>query len=53
VRGVDLLEVVDVDQDERERPLMALGSPCLGTQLLVEGAMVGQVRQLIARWRGA
>ena len=46
--GVDLLEVVDVDQDERERSLVALGASRLGPQLLVEGAVVGQVRQLVA-----
>ena len=46
--GVDLLEVVDVDQDEGERTLMALGTPRLRPQLLVESAVVRQVRQLIA-----
>ena len=48
VLGVDLLEVVDVDQDERERALVALCAPCFRAQLLVEGAVVGQVRQLVA-----
>ena len=47
--GVDLLEAVDVDEDERERALVALCAPSLGAQLLVEGAVVGKVRELVAR----
>lgn len=47
--GVDLLEPVDVDEDERERSFVALRPPRFGTQLLVEGAVVGKVRELVAR----
>ncbi len=46
--GVDPLEAVDVDDDERERAFMALRAPRLGAQLLVEGAVVGKVRELVA-----
>ena len=53
VLGVDPLEAVDVDEDERERTLVALCAPRLGAQLLVEGAMVGKVRQLVAGREGA
>ena len=48
VLGVDPLEAVDVDEDERERALVALRAPRLGAQLLVEGAVIGEVRQLVA-----
>jgi hypothetical protein len=44
----DLLEVVDVDQNEREHTLVARGPPCLGPKLVVESAVVGQVRQPVA-----
>ena len=46
VLGVDPLEAVDVDEDEREGALVPLRASRLGAQLLVEGAVVGQVRQL-------
>ena len=36
-------------EDERERALVALRAPRLGAQLLVEGAVVGKVRELVAR----
>ena len=53
VLGVDPLEAVDVDEDERERAFVALCAAGLGAQLLVEGAVVGEVRERVAcRERG-
>ena len=46
-RVVDRLEVVDVEQRERERPLVAQRARELLAQALVEGAVVGQARQRI------
>ena len=51
--GVDPFEAVDIDEDERERALVALCAPRLGAKLLVESAVIGEVRQLIARRKGA
>ena len=39
---VDRLEVVDVDQRERQRALVARGAGDLGVQALLEGAVVGE-----------
>ena len=46
-RVVDRLEVVDVEQRERERPLVAQRAGELLAQALVEGAVVGQARERI------
>ena len=46
-RVVDRLEVVDVEQGERERPLVAQRAGELLAQALVEGAVVGQARERI------
>ena len=53
VLGVDPLEAVDVDENERQRTLVALCAPRLGAQLLVKGAMIGEVRQLVAGREGS
>ena len=47
--GVDPAEAVDVDEHEREGALVPVGAARLGAELLVEGAVVGQVRQMVAR----
>ena len=46
-RVVDRLEVVDVEQRERERPLVAQRARELLAQALVEGAVVGQAGERI------
>ena len=46
---VEPAEAVEVDEHERQRALVALRAANLGAELLVEGAVVGQVRQRVAR----
>jgi hypothetical protein len=44
---VDLLEVIEVDEHEAQRALVAQGPAALGAQGLVEGPVVGQAGERI------
>ena len=48
-RVVDRLELVDVDEEERQRDVVAQGGRDLPIELLVEGAMVAQPGERVAQ----
>jgi hypothetical protein len=46
-RVVDLLETVEVEDDDRDRVVLARGAPELGVQAVVEGALVGKAGERV------